>query len=369
MLANWLQPVGTEVLDTTTSLASFQFGQKIAIYEEEIPSLKAANLAIVGIDAEVSDLIRKELYKLSYPFKNSNIVDLGNLRKVNTDVLVPVISELLQANIFPILIGRDQRFTLSQYQAYQSLEQLVNLVLIDKAADLLITRKRKIDDRYFLNQILKKQETYLFNLGLIGYQSHYVDPAVLRYFAKNNFDYQRLGYIRSHLNEAEPIIRDADMVSIDISAVRQSEAPGSPFASPSGFYAEEICKLAHYAGLSDKLSSIGFYGLSPEHDRNQQTVQLFAQMIWYFIDGFMSRKSDYPMSTDGLVEYVVDFKNADYQITFWKSKKSDRWWMQVPTRHKKRKRHRLIPCSYSDYKQACKSELPERLINAYNRFM
>ncbi|MFN8133913.1 MAG: hypothetical protein U0Z17_01300 [Bacteroidales bacterium] len=34
--------------------------------------------------------------------------------------------------------------------------------------------------------------------------------------------------------------------------------PGNANAIPNGFYGEEACQLMRYAGMSDKISSIGF---------------------------------------------------------------------------------------------------------------
>jgi formiminoglutamase len=87
------------------------------------------------------------------------------------------------------------------------------------------------------------------------------------------------------------------------------------------------------------------------------------------LDGYFNRKNDFPASTDGLVEYIVDFREYDWTLTFWKSNKSGRWWLQVPVEtNENHVRHRLIPCSLSDYQMACREELPERLFNAFKRF-
>ena len=99
------------------------------------------------------------------------------------------------------------------------------------------------------------------------------------------------------MEEVEPVIRDADMVSFDVSAIRQSEAPGNNNASPNGFYGEEACQIARYAGISDKLTSIGFYEFNPSFDNNHQTAHAVAQMIWYFIDGVVNRKNDFPIGS------------------------------------------------------------------------
>jgi formiminoglutamase len=69
------------------------------------------------------------------------------------------------------------------------------------------------------------------------------------------------------------------------------------------------------------------------------------------------------------VEYIVPLKQLDYQLTFWKSKRSGRWWLQVPVKTKKQhQRHRLIPCSYEDYQLAGQDQLPDRLLEAFRRF-
>ena len=92
-------------------------------------------------------------------------------------------------------------------------------------------------------------------------------------------------------------------------------------------------------------------------------------MIWYFVDGYYHRMNDFPASMNGLVEYIVEYKHIEQPVTFWKSSKSGRWWMQIPFKtSSKHQRHKLIPCSYQDYQQACQDGLPDRLINAYKRF-
>jgi formiminoglutamase len=65
----------------------------------------------------------------------------------------------------------------------------------------------------------------------------------------------------------------------------------------------------------------------------------------------------------------VDFKGHEAPFTFWKSNRTGRWWIQVPVKTKKKHlRHRLIPCSYNDYLQASKGEMPDRLSLAFGRF-
>ena len=370
MLENFLQPIQPSKFIEFDDLEDFQLGKKIDIFEKQFPNLSNIQVAIIGVGKQEANDVRTYLYQLAEISSSIRIADLGNLAKNTVEVLTPVIKELLDSEIFPIIIGNEHHLTLAQYQAYHMRKQLVNMALVDKTIDFTFDKIRARRNAYFLNKILQKDKSYLLHLGLIGYQSHFINRRALQLFADQQFDYVRLGHIRSKMEEAEPIIRDADFLSFDISAIRQSEAPASLFPSPSGLTVEEACKIAHYAGLSNKMTSIGFYGFSSKFEDNFQTGHLVAQMVWYFLEGFANRKPDYPESTSGLLEYVVDFKSSNYQISFWKSTKSERWWMQIPvkSRSKKYDRHRLVPCSYSDYLKASREELPERLVNAYNRF-
>ncbi|MEL6924176.1 MAG: hypothetical protein AAFO94_09020 [Bacteroidota bacterium] len=227
--------------------------------------------------------------------------------------------------------------------------------------------KRK--KQHYLSKMLYKPNSNLFNLTSIGDQAHYTSAETIRILNDNYFERASLGKVRSNIEMTEPLVRDADIMSFNISAIRYADVPAQLQPSASGLFCEEACQISRYAGLSDKLSSIGFYGLHPDKNGVEQSAQVVAQLIWYFVDGYHHRKNDFPASTDGLIEYIVEWRDQEEQLTFWKSKKSGRWWMQIPVKVKKRhQRHKLLPCSYSDYLAACNNDLPDRLLNAYKRF-
>jgi formiminoglutamase len=111
--------------------------------------------------------------------------------------------------------------------------------------------------------------------------------------------------------------------------------------------------------------------VNPEFDKREQTTQLAAQMLWYFLDGFIARKNDYPNTSDkDYLKYRVTMKEAAHEIVFYKSMKTDRWWMEVPYRigaKSKFERHHMVPCSYTDYQMACSEEMPDRWWQAYQK--
>jgi hypothetical protein len=155
--------------------------------------------------------------------------------------------------------------------------------------------------------------------------------------------------------------------------VRRPDAPGNTYASPNGFYGEEICQLSRYAGMSDKVSSVGFYEANTSLDASGQTADLVAQMIWYFIDGFYNRKGDFPKcNKDEYLKYNINIGHPEQNMVFYKSPKSGRWWMEIPyptDERLKYDRHLLAPCTYEDYKLAMQNELPDRWIHMYKKLI
>ena len=367
MLQHWLQPIEIDKIKGFSTLDKTHFGRKIALHTEGVlPDLSTVQIAILGIGDADTNAVRSCLYGLSCPFSLISIADLGDLRKHETSFIVPLLAELLAGGIVPIIIGYSEDFSLAQFQAFRNARKAVNMALIDEKIRYSSTIKA---ENYFLHQIL--DDVHLFNCAVIGYQSHFTDPSVISLFDDKNFELIRLGRMRTAVDEAEPIIRDADLLSFNIAALKMSEAPAQLDGSPNGLMSEDACQIARYAGASDKLMSFGIYGFREKFDENQQTAQIVAQMMWYFMEGFGNRKQDFPMPTamKQMTQYVIDIKSFDYRLTFWRSNRSGLWWMEIPTKSKrKHERHRLVPCSYNDYLQACNDDLPERLINAARRF-
>lgn len=368
-----------------TDFAEGTIGSSININNDEgFPLIEKADIAIIGVKedrgavgnkgcAKAPDVIRDFLFKLYMPGQGLNIVDLGNIN-AGHDIgdtyfaVSSVIAELVKAKVTPVILGGGQDITYANYMAYEKLEQTVNLVSIDNAIDL-VSLEGEINSRSYLGNIILHQPNFLFNYSNIGYQTYFVDPKILELMSKLYFDAYRLGQVRGHLEDTEPIIRNADILSFDVSAIRNADAPGSGQSTPNGFYGEEACQIARYAGMSDKLTSIGFYEANPKADVQDMTSHLVAQMVWYFMEGFASRKKDYPIGekTDYL-KYRVVIKDSKYEIIFYKSNKSDRWWMDVPYPEKlgsKYQRHHLVPCSYKDYQIACNDEMPDRWWTTY----
>lgn len=356
--------------------------------EANFPDFDNVQLAIIGISeergslenrgcADAPDEVRNYFYKLFAHWNHIKIADLGNIRNGNSIddtyyAVREVVSELLNQNIIPIIIGGSQDLTYANYLAYENIGRVINIASVDPMYDLGHD-EHELNARSWLSRIILHQPNFLFNFTNIGYQTYFVDQDSLVLMKNLYFDVNRLGNVRADLEESEPMIRNADIVSIDISAIRAADAPAGKYAGPNGFTGEEACRICRYAGMSDKLSSIGFYELNPLLDIEGRSAQLVAQMIWYFIDGFVNRKGDFPATDrDNYIRYIVHIEDSYDDLIFLKSKKSDRWWIDMSAYGKLSKKylkHQFVPCSYLDYQQALKNEIPDRWWKVQQKLM
>lgn len=322
--------------------------------------------------------VRKAFYTLFKFDRNPGLIDLGNIEPGNEigDTYFAVNQTcqlLLKKGIIPVIIGGSQDITYANYLAYENMEQTVNLVTIDPTLDFGQSPDDLTSSGY-LNKIVLHKPNFLFNYSNIGHQRYLTDPSLLELMNKMYFDNFRLGEMQhTHILRNEPIIRNADVLSFDISAIRRAESPGCKNAGPNGFYGHEAAQLAWYAGLSDKLSSFGIYEYNPEYDRDSQSAQLIGQMIWCFIDGYLSRKQDYPVGDHTeYFKYIVNLAEESHELIFYKSNRSDRWWMDVPYpagQENKYERHHLVPCTYEEYQQATNDEMPDRWWKTYQKLV
>ncbi len=371
-IADFLQPVNLDLLSKDEGYRDTQLGKHIKVYETQLPDISDADMVIIGagecrgagyaINEHASaDGIRSALYALYYWHAQVTIADLGNVKIGQTiqdsyAALRTVIAELILQNKKVVIIGGSHDLTLPQYHAYTSIPTLVNAVVTDAKIDLDLEARLPAD--HFLEELFTGLPNHLNHYAHIAFQSYFMHPHMLETIDKLRFDCFRLGIVREDIEEMEPVIRDSHMMSFDISAIQNAQAPAN-IITPNGLNGEEACVLMQYAGMSWKTSSIGLYGYQSELDRNGLTAIQMAQMIWYIIDGIQKGKKESPLTaTERFKEFHIAFSDIDTQ--FLQSKSTGRWWMQL---HNKE----WAPCSYKDYLVASKNEIPERWLRALER--
>ena len=369
---DFLKPLDHEILQFFKGFSSQQLGSKVVFHSaEDFPDLDKIKIAVIGVlenrgnrnETEEVDLshIRKELYGLFPGNWNASIADLGNILAGNsaTDTyfaLKKVVSNLIKKKIIPIVIGGSQDLTYALYRGYDDLEQMVNLVSIDNKFDFGKEREA-VSATSYLTKIIIEEPNNLFNFSNVGFQTYFNSQEEIDLIDKLFFDAYRLGDVSNNIAIAEPVFRDADIVSIDMTSVKSSDSGNFTSFTPNGFNGKEICALSRYSGISDKVSLLGIFN----HNNSKQESVLIAQIIWYFIEGFHYRSFEYPFgSKENYIKYIIPLEE---ELIFYKSNKTDRWWIEIPfisNGNNKLKKSTLLPCSYDEYLAACNQEIPER---------
>lgn len=367
------RPHFTETFDYSYE-SPLQIGKNIEV-DVNFEALPNAEVVLLGCGemrgskkhpkfGDAANVVRNAFYKLYNWHPQVTLADLGDIMQGAsiTDTkaaLRVVLKELHAEGKIVIIIGGSQDLTLQQYEVFKQDEQTIDAIIIDRFIDL--EEEESISDRSYLMDMLTAQPNYLRNYSHIGFQSYDVNPRMLETLDKLRFDFFRLGVARQDLEEMEPVFRQAQLLSVDLQALRKSEAMFLLDASPNGFFSDEMCQLMRYAGMAESLTSVGIYGYQPEFDVDEQGAKLVAQMIWYFLDGLRVRKMEAAMDDDAQFNfYNVHFSES--ASIFVKSKITNRWWMKMSD-------STLIPCSYTDYQSAANNEIPERWLRAHERLV
>lgn len=377
----FFSPVKQSLYEATYGHGSFF--SSIRVYGEKIPEYRDAQIAIFGMSdergnpsnkgcLEAPDAIREKLYLLKKGTGSYRIVDLGNLNP-GADLeetytrLSEVCRTLLEQNILPIILGNTHDQDYGQYHAYQDLDKLINFLNVDAFLDM--EEEHSIPSRKHIQDILLHEPNYLFGYTHLAHQTYLIDANAINTLEKLYFEAYRVGRLHTNLIEMEPSIRNADLLSFDISAIRSSDAPGNSNAQPFGLSGEEACQICWYAGHNEKLSSFGVYEYNPlRDDAAHKTAAVIATMVWYFIEGYYHRKNEKNFKSNDFMKYIVPMPVAPETIVFYKSKFTSKWWMEISRSSADRYgRKSIIPCSYADYQTASRGELPERYIQAINR--
>jgi len=381
-MIDFLSPVSESVVAHREVLPNGVLGKQIQAHTKrgEFPELSGVKFALLGVKENRSDVnymgeevsfdaIRKSFYSL-YPGNwVHKIIDLGDIEKGETIkdsyfAVQTVVESLLQKNIIPLILGGGQDALYAQYRAYDGTGKMINLVNVDSRFDLG-DAEIPISNISYVGKIIVEKPYNLFNYSALGYQSFFNPPGEIALMEKLYFDAYRLGEVTADITSVEPIMRDADIVTIDVAAIKSSELSYKNNTSPNGFDGREICAISRYAGISNRVTSFGLYELK-DYNNAESAAMLAAQVVWYFVEGVNFRLADEDFEDEKsytLYKVPID----DEVLVFRKSNKTGRWWIELPfilNVNNKLKRRTLLPCTYGEYLSACNREIPERWYKA-----
>ena len=371
-ISDFLDPISRSAILEDEPLSDHQLGRYISCYDEEFPYLEDTELVFIGCcemrgaspaagPNHAANQVRRELYRLFHWHNDVRMADIGNVKtgarlQDSYAALSSIVKELVGAGKKVLIIGGSHDNTLAQYQAYGAMDKIIDAAVVDARID--INMEGVLPEEMFLVEMFTGVPNFLRHFTHIGFQSFFTHPDMLEMIDRLRFDCFRLGKVKESIELMEPLIRNSDLFSFDISAIQHAHAPANRIA-PNGFSGEEACTLLQYAGMSSTCSSIGIYGYIPEQDVHQMTAKQIAQMIWYLIDGIRTGKEE--ASLNNLHEFnIYNLAFAEINTIFLQSKRTGRWWMRIGE-------EQFIACSYQDYTTASNNDIPEAWLRALER--
>jgi arginase family enzyme len=383
LLQSYFNPLKSDLYSDKNRWETTQIGRKIVSHTEVLfPDLKFTEIAVFNVpeydgSKNSPSQFDCKIRALFYSFHHENlprISDLGILqlmptRKESFIRIQSVCEQLLHNGIIPFIIGGGHDLSYAVYKAYVSLDKFITLTTIDSKFDIGLEDDNLASFSH-LGKMISHKPSHLFHFTNLGYQTYFVSSIANDMLQAMNFDTIRLGELKANFTDAEPIMRNTDFLSFDISAIQHAYAGANVYSSSNGLNGEDACKLMRYAGVSDKITAVGLFEYNQDLDVNNQTAYLLAEMLWYFLDGYTIRKDELNPNMNDCSKYTVAFEDGKNEITFYKSQKSGRWWIGIPIIKEgvNEPQKYYVACSYRDYEIANQGEIPERWLKTLNKF-
>ena len=289
-----------------------QLGSHMQIYTDEFPDLKWRSKVVLlavaeergtgnGVgESDSPDIIRKHLYNLYYWHPDIRLADVGTILPGASLNDLPcgcqtVIAELInQKNSSDHFRRKSWCYTGAQYRAYVHHNQVIEASCIDSFINLGTGTSLRSEN--FLMEMLTGEPNFIRHYNHLAFQSYFVHPNMLQTMDKLHFDCFRVGVVKEHLEEMEPVIRNSNLLSIDMAAMAHSFAPANR-TTLTILNGEDICNNStRYADWVIILNTMGILDIIPKNDVNELTAIQIAQMIWYFIDGRSKGKTEARLS-------------------------------------------------------------------------
>ena len=303
------------------------------------------------------DFLRDRFYSLSVSNWHRSIYDLGTLQKGATFedscfALHQIVSKISSSGASVIVLGGSQAY---HYILYKSLQRdLLKVGSIDIKLDIE-GHSEELNANNHITKMILDETHRLLEFKNIASQAAYVAREELDILEQLNFEDLRLGKLLEDLKQAEPMLRDLDLLSVDMNVMQYASFQNVYNATPNGLNEREICGLMRYAGLSSTLNVLHISNF--ELSNISHNSLLLTEMLWYYIEAKNNLKSD--ESKD-----IYRVQSAEGEIIFLFSPTSQRWWIEVEVEEGRS----LIPCNESDYLDSMRGEIPHKWLKFFKNF-
>lgn len=249
---------------------------------------------------EGPDAIRKVMASMAYHLPEAlSLVDLGNVESIGQDMegshdmISEKVTELLEGNVFPILLGGGHDLAYAHGKALLqhlgSKNQTLGIINLDAHFDLrpLVAGKGHSGSPFHQ---LSQEFPDSFHYLCLGIQKAANTPglfqaaksAKVRWMDMEEFRPDNWDYIAELLNGFTNKVNKI-YLTIDLDGFSSAYAPGVSAPSPMGFGPELALKVMEWLALSGKMISMDVVELNPKYDQDNATARLAARCIEFML--------------------------------------------------------------------------------------
>lgn len=248
--------------------------------------------------------IRDQLYKMTpsaeyyEPFVDyiTRCRDLGDL-KVRGEIekdqqnLGEIVADYLGRDIVPIIIGGGHETAFGHFLGYAQSGLSTSIFNLDAHADVRQLKKGQSHSGSPFREALEHDSQCAGTYLAAGLQPHSTARAHLEFIKEKGGHY--LFRDETNITSISGLFHNHEsdrlMITFDMDAVDQSQAPGVSAPCANGLPADLWLTSAYLAGRNKQVTSFDLSEVNPLYDRDNQTVKLAALTIWHFLLGLSQR--------------------------------------------------------------------------------
>ena len=202
-----------------------------------------------------------------------------------------VVSDSIKSDSIPLIIGGGHETSFGHFLGYADLNKPVHILNIDAHTDVRELKNGKAHSGSPFRQAIEHKSKLCKSYNVFGLNPASVSHAHFNFVRSQGTaihdDELSLEYIRTWLHSNKP---ENLMITMDMDAVQQSDAPGVSAANASGITKHIWLDLAFELGRSSFVTSFDLCEVNPDFDRDNQTTKLAALTIWWFLLGVALRE-------------------------------------------------------------------------------
>ncbi|WP_445664130.1 formimidoylglutamase [Fodinibius sp. AD559] len=255
--------------------------------------------------ADAPHAIREQLYKLTPNPENytafvdliSRSTDLGNINiryEVEEDQhrLGEIVAKCLEQGVVPITLGGGHETAFGHFLGYAKAGLQTSIFNLDAHTDVRPLKEGQAHSGSPFRQAIEHESECSEMYLVAGLQPNSVAQSHLKYIKESGGEYMlrdetNITSISGLFHQHES---DRLMVTFDMDAVDQSQAPGVSAPCANGLPSDLWLTSAYLAGRNEQVTSFDLSEVNPRHDRDNQTAKLAALTIWNFLLGLSERE-------------------------------------------------------------------------------